>query len=470
MTPVSRAAVVCWIVALVVLPRWENEPQAAPPPPVGSPIEEQFKYGSIGAEDQEGIPYWIWQVLPRLFADKLPPGGYGALGMIWEPGHDTPIGFSKKTIWGVSRIAVNCAFCHTASVRTSPGATPMVVLAGPSHQFDPQAYSKFLDAAASDPRFNASEMMAAIGKMTTLSWFESAMYRLVLIPAVKRGLLEHAQRFAWMNSRPVWGKGRIDPQNPFKFTTLAQPIDRTIGNSDMPPLWNMKARRNMPLHWDGMNTVYREVLLSSGLGNGATTRSLEVDAIDRLGAWFDEVQPPKFPFPIDPTLARQGDAVFATACASCHAPGGARTGQVIPIEEVGTDRHRLDTWTSASAVAFNALTKGQPWEFTHFRKTNGMVTSLLDGIWLRGPYLHNGSVPSLADLLEPAAQRPTRFHRGYDVIDPVKVGFVSSGPEAERVGFAFDVTLPGNGNAGHEYGSRLSPDEKRALLEYMKTL
>jgi len=69
-----------------------------------SPIEEQFKYGSIGSEDQEGIPYWIWQVLPRLFADKLPEGGYGALGMIWEPGHDLPIGFSKKTIWGVPRV------------------------------------------------------------------------------------------------------------------------------------------------------------------------------------------------------------------------------------------------------------------------------------------------------------------------------------------------------------------------------
>ena len=109
-----------------------------------------------------------------------------------------------------------------------------------------------------------------------------------------------------MNSRPAWGKGRIDPQNPFKFTTLEQPIDQTIGNSDMPPLWNMKARRDMALHWDGMNTVYREVLLSSGLGNGATVKSLDVEAIDRLGAWFDDVQPPKFPFPIDQALARAG--------------------------------------------------------------------------------------------------------------------------------------------------------------------
>ena len=169
MTRISVQRRLCWIVALVVFARRESAPQAA------SPIEEQFKYGSIGAEDQEGIPYWIWQVLPRMFADKLPPGGYGALGMIWEPGHDTPIGFSKKTIWGVSRVAINCAFCHTESVRTSPGAAPMIVLAGASQQFDPQAYSKFLDATASDPRFNASEMMAEIGKMTTLSWFESAV-------------------------------------------------------------------------------------------------------------------------------------------------------------------------------------------------------------------------------------------------------------------------------------------------------
>jgi hypothetical protein len=459
----ESAGAICAVVLISAL-GWRSAPQAA------VPIEEQFKYGSIGAEDQDGIPYWIWQVLPRMFADKLPPGGYRALGMIFEPGHDTPIGFAKKTIWGVPRVAINCAFCHTESVRTSPGAAPMIVLAGPAQQFDPQAYSKFLDATAADPRFNASDMMAEIGKLTTLSWFDSVTYRFVLIPAVKRGLLEHGKNFAWMNSRPVWGKGRIDPQNPFKFTTLKQPMDQTIGNSDMVPLWNMKARRQMALHWDGINTVYREVLLSSGLGNGATTHSLEVDAIDRLGAWLDEVQPPKFPFPVDQTLVKQGEGVFATTCASCHAPGGQRTGQVIPIEEVGTDRHRLDTWTAGSAAAFNALTRGQPWEFTHFRKTNGMVSGLLDGLWLRGPYLHNGSVPSLADLLEPVERRPTRFYRGYDVIDPVKVGFVTSGPEAQQAGFAYDVSLPGNSNAGHEYGKGLSADQKRALLEFLKTL
>ena len=109
----------------------------------------------------------------------------------------------------------------------------------------------------------------------------------------------------------------------------------------------------------------------------------------------------------------------------CHAPNGERMGQVIPIDEIGTDRHRLDTWTESSAAAFNATPSGAAWPFKGFRKTNGYVAMPLVGTWLNAPYLHNGSVPTLADLLNPPDQRPTRFYRGYDVIDPVGVGFVA---------------------------------------------
>ena len=93
----------------------------------------------------------------------------------------------------------------------------------------------------------------------------------------------------------------------------------------------------------------------------------------------------------------------------------------------------------------------------------------LDGFWLTAPYLHNGSVPTLADLLEPADVRPTNFWRGYDLFDAERVGFVTHGPEAERAGTPLDVSRPGNGNAGHTYGTALSPAEKRALVEYLKT-
>jgi len=97
----------------------------------------------------------------------------------------------------------------------------------------------------------------------------------------------------------------------------------------------------------------------------------------------------------------------------------------------------------------------------------------LDGVWLRSPYLHNGSVPSIRDLLNPSDQRPKVFYRGYDVFDQQKLGFVTTVPDkAKTLYFEFDTSLPGNGNFGHEgkiYGTELPDKEKEALVEYLKT-
>ena len=93
-----------------------------------------------------------------------------------------------------------------------------------------------------------------------------------------------------------------------------------------------------------------------------------------------------------------------------------------------------------------------------------------DGIWLRAPYLHNGSVPTLRDLLNAPENRPPVFYRGNDVFDQTSVGFVSSVAEVEgRRFFRFDTTLPGNSADGHRYGLSLSAADKNALIEYLKT-
>jgi hypothetical protein len=94
----------------------------------------------------------------------------------------------------------------------------------------------------------------------------------------------------------------------------------------------------------------------------------------------------------------------------------------------------------------------------------------LDGVWMRAPYLHNGSVPTLRDLLSPVAARPTVFFRGYDVYDPMNVGFVTSGFDTRRLGWKHDTTERGNGNGGHLYGTTLPDAEKNSLIEYLKTL
>ena len=95
----------------------------------------------------------------------------------------------------------------------------------------------------------------------------------------------------------------------------------------------------------------------------------------------------------------------------------------------------------------------------------------LNGIWATAPYLHNGSVPNLFELLKPASAddaskaAPPKFTVGNREFDPIHVGYRSdSGP------FEFDTTLEGNSNVGHEFGTGLSDDERFELIEYLKTL
>ena len=82
-------------------------------------------------------------------------------------------------------------------------------------------------------------------------------------------------------------------------------------------------------------------------------------------------------------------------------------------------------WTEAARDAYNNYREGHDWGFKSFRKIEGYVAEPLDGLWLNGPYLHNGSVPTLRDLLEPPAQRPVTFVRGLDVVDGRNGGFVA---------------------------------------------
>ncbi len=344
-------------------------------------------------------------------------------------------------------------------------------------------YRRFLIACANDPRFTAGAILDEIAKNTRLSLVDRLLYRVAIVPATRRFILRLQQQDRWTQTRPDWGRGRIDPFNGLKFTMLRQPIDDSIGNADMMPLWNLRRRDGTAFYWDGLNTALREVVQSSAIGSGATISWIDRDAakwnntdphamssLRRVMNYIADLKAPKYPLPIDGRLAAAGAVTFDAQCASCHKTGGARTGSVIPLAEIGTDRHRLDAWTASAATAYNAFGDGHDWKFSNFRQTAGYTAVPLDGVWLTAPYLHNGSVPTLADLLEPAAARPNKFWRGYDLYDPVRLGFVTQGGEAERVGTPMDVTLPGNGNGGHVFGTELSPDVKRALLEYLKTL
>jgi hypothetical protein len=100
----------------------------------------------------------------------------------------------------------------------------------------------------------------------------------------------------------------------------------------------------------------------------------------------------------------------------------------------------------------------------------------LNGIWATPPYLHNGSIPNLYALLSPVSERPKTFYLGNREYDPVNVGYRT---EEFPGGFRLDTSIRGNSNSGHEFnngsgkgiiGPLLTPDERRALIEYLKTL
>src|SRR5688572_24893098 len=211
--------------------------QATTPPADGPSfpdIVDHFKYGSVGTEARVGLPYWLWRVLPIVFEDKLPnrPGqGYERLGFMSDGAtHGRPIGTSYEP-GRVPLVGLNCATCHVGSIRNAPGEPRQIVVGMPANQMDLQGYARFLTACASDPRFNASTLIAAIRKENPqFGFFQRLLYRWFVIGRTRDGILGRARENAWFDVRPPQGPGRVDTFNPYKvLLKLGIEKDRTVG-------------------------------------------------------------------------------------------------------------------------------------------------------------------------------------------------------------------------------------------------
>lgn len=438
-------------------------------------IVEHFKYGSIGTEQRLGVPAPLFDLFPVMFADLLPgdrPGeGYEKLGFLYEPGHKRPIGTTLREL-PVELVGLNCAACHTGTMRDTPGGERRFLFGASSVNFNGGGYLAFLLAIAKDPRFTTDNMLEGILKQNPeFGLIDRVLYRFVVLPQVEKTFKGYVTQYAWMDTRPPFGPGRVDTFNPYKiYHGLDMSHDDSIGSVDFPTIYNQKARIGMQLHWDGNNDDVDERNISAAIGAGAEPATLDIPEMMRVKEWILTLPPPAFPRDkIDAARAQRGRASWQTHCAECHAFDGKKVGKVTPVGEVGTDPERERSFTEELAIKQNTLGTGYPWKLDRFRKTGGYANAPLDGVWLRSPYLHNGSVPTLRALLFPE-ERPKQFHRAYDVFDFDNVGYVSSGPEAEKLGWKYDTTVRGNSNAGHLYGQDMTPEQRTDLLEYLKTL
>ncbi len=493
-------------------------------------IQEHFKYGSTGGEVNLGFPYWIWQAAPLLCPDYLPADrlapdyrarvaahaardgaaerlalsreGYKSLGLIYEKGldgrdKDLPVGVSKRRNFGLDRVFLNCAACHTSTVRDTPDSEPRLVLGMPANLFDLNRFEDFFFRCTDDEQFNKHALLPEVGYLGgDLDLLDRTLVYPNAIWLMRDRVQFLASRLGFFYKQPAWGPGRVDTFSnakgifawPWKnlpgWSTERKVDPESVGTADFPSIWLQAARKKradgaqMQLHWDGNNDKVEERNLSAAFGTGALPPIIDHAAVGRIEDWLLTFAPPPYPYPINAPLAAQGEPLYQRYCADCHGNSGrdftgARVGFVTPIEAIGTDRHRLDNYVYDLAVNQGTLYAGTPYRFSHFRKTYGYANMPLDGIWLRAPYLHNGSVPNLRALLQRAGERPLAFYRGNDVYDPAQVGFKADIPEENgRKFFYFDTSIPGNGNRGHEgpaYGTDLSDGDKTALLEYLKT-
>jgi mono/diheme cytochrome c family protein len=173
--------------------------------------------------------------------------------------------------------------------------------------------------------------------------------------------------------------------------------------------------------------------------------------------------------------------VFRENCAQCHGTYGESwtyPNKIVPLEVIGTDPVRATGLTDRYIAHYNASWFGQKKPVAE--KMTGYQAPPLDGVWATAPYLHNGSVPTLEALLD-SSKRLNLYLKppstGFAHYDRERVGWkvevLDRKPEdldAEEAKRLFDSSRWGFGNDGHLFGDVLTDDERRDVIEYLKTL
>ena len=491
--------------------------------------EDDLDFFLHGSMSTEVIPESVLHAFIKTYPDLFPSQDLSHLGLIPDQEFGWPIGFSRKNVphlGGLPAVGINCASCHMAQLTSSSRNEPIRILGVTSH-FDVEAFfgsvlvatfktsdpanmKKFLAAylAENDP-IEGERMLSYFGE----KWDEQEpkiiaaikqdpfgskgvapgmlhefkegelSFDHVELAVVDLAALVHSMLKLFHNMRAAL---HVPDQPPEKAPPASGPgrndafglLSASLLNSPQPysPIkfglvWNVDQRTWV--HWDGntKSPISRNLLASLGLGAPLHGKRADLDfaLVKRQTDLSEKIRPPRYPFKIDNDAAKRGAPIFAANCNSCH--GGPESDKrLFPVAEVGTDPHRAEMFTQKLADGFNKFLAELEAEGYHppkefgVRSTGKYFAATLSGVWARSPYLHNGSVRTMQELLTSPAQRSKNFKRGAREYDPVAMGYWNDGA------YVFDTSASGNSNSGHNYGTKLSNDEKRDLIEYLKTL
>lgn len=448
---------------------------------------------------------------------------FALVGLIEDPGQPDglPIGLAKTQMQGMDMVGFTCASCHTTEISFRGS---VVRVEGGGATFDSPTYGRYLLGSVVQTLKNEEKFDRFAKRLVPPEVANDAAMFAVAKEQIKAAMQPVAAAFEAglaaeqaLQLAPLReGHGRLDAMSRVANNTL---LAMDVGNAmpalapvSTPPLWDSQRLDWRHVSGSIRQSMGRDIInaVSGGASFAADGSSAaavpELRAIEKL---VDKLKAPKWPAnvfgKINKTRAERGEKLFEQHCVSCHAPApeaGEIVQTMVPLDEIGTDPAAATViaqkTVNASALSLGvvpyfsalqslsnllkakkynelSLTPEQQLEWDDGRE-NIWRTPLaykarpLNGIWATAPYLHNGSVPSLEDLLLPPAERPESFYLGaHQEFDPVRVGYVSKAA-SDGSSFLLDTRLAGNRNTGHTYGTTLSKSERRALVEYMKTL
>jgi mono/diheme cytochrome c family protein len=407
-----------------------------------------------------GIPYDAYTMFfgPAPEEDRL-PGREGANATM-------PYFYNVATMTsGVDVVAPNCLTCHASRI-----GDELVVGLGDTFSDYTGDQSELVDLAGNfitDPAQRAewqkfAQRVNAIAPVT-----QTATVGVNPAENITAVLIAHRDQ-----ATLAWSEEPLLPLPPPEVVP-----------ADVPPWWRMKKKNAMFYVGAGRGDHARIMMTASALCVDTVPEAEAIDAyFPDVRAYIASLEAPPYPYAIDTTLAAAGRTVFEATCSRCHGTYGEEEtypNLLVPIDEVGTDPV-LAVASTAYADDFIDWYNGSFYgELSSIEPGEGYMAPPLDGIWATAPFLHNGSVPTIEALLD-SSLRPTYWTRSFDPndFDPAALGWMhtaleagqSAEPDEAKKKKIYDTTLFGYGNGGHFYGDVLSPDDRRAVIEYLKTL
>jgi mono/diheme cytochrome c family protein len=262
-------------------------------------------------------------------------------------------------------------------------------------------------------------------------------------------------------------------------------IPQVVVPSDPPPWWHMAKKNAMFYNAMGRGEHRRIMMQASSLCTDSVEEAETIDAyFNDIRAFIVSLQAPPYPFAIDTALADTGRPIFEQNCAGCHGTYGEEESYpnlLIPIGVVGTDPvvalgGTSEAFGEALVQWYNASWYGTAARMEPFA---GYIAPPLDGVWATGPFLHNGSVPTIEGVLN-SEKRPRYWKRvdfdsrnfdedalGWPYVE-LDAGHDQADPGERK--FIYDTSQLAHANTGHPFGDHLDDPQRRAVLEYLKTL